>query len=119
MISLREKYSLPRENHKVESTMEEMYDDYESIPFHPLYKAMSFYDTTNVTIEEEEVDTVDHTQLIQSQIKEIWETVQLKAVWKPMVTEIQINIQIILYRHLCTYTTCSRFQTLPGSPISS
>jgi hypothetical protein len=39
-----------------------------------------------VTIEEEEeLAAVDHTMLIRTQIKEIWSTVQLRAVWKPMV----------------------------------
>ena len=70
---------------------EEEIDDYEAIPFHPLYKAMSFYDTTNITIEEDELEATDTTQKIQLQMKEIWDTVQLKAVWKPMVRCQSIN----------------------------
>lgn len=90
--SLREKYFKPQQeglsssrDTMMTSEDDEEIEDYEAIPFHPLYKAMSFYDTTNITIEEEEVDAIDHTQMIQLQMKEIWDTVQLKAVWKPMV----------------------------------
>ena len=93
---MREKYFKPNEDKLSSSrdtmmTEEDEIEDYESIPFHPLYKAMSFYDTTNITIEEEEADQIDHTQMIQLQMKEIWDTVQLKAVWKPMVRCQSIN----------------------------
>ena len=102
---------------------EEEIDDYEAIPFHPLYKAMSFYDTTNITIEEDELEATDTTQKIQLQMKEIWDTVQLKAVWKPMVCRPSINTfsldDCIYGRLLFTFTIYFKFQILRGSPISN